>query len=274
MFGYVLDTFRIEYDTILIGDMLNYMQVDTIHIGDILFHDMNSSCNQDMYSISGGQYTMADSLKKVAVPCDTVFYSEMIWNHIWSTEGMTIDSFLINNDNQYFKQVMIPVVDENYFKKDLVVLFYNYASMPSTMYPNDRSNVDCWNIDFIYLDKNRSCNNTTYRFVTFSEKSPSLLKRYQSMPYSQYKSNPTVAMAADYQMYIANLDSVGYMTKYSLHIENLSNNWTFDYSSKSCNLSPFANNGFQNCNGDNATQACPHLNNFLFDMDNSIDTAS
>ena len=213
MFGYVLDTFRIEYDTILIGDMLNYMQVDTIHIGDILFHDMNSSCNQDMYTISGGQYTMNDSLKTVAVPCDTVFYSEMVWNHIWSTEGMSLDSFLIKNDNQYFKQVMIPVTDENYFKKDLVVLFYNYATMPSTMYPNDRSNVDCWNIDFIYLDKNRSYNNTTYPLVTFSEKSPSLLKRYQSMPYSQYKSNPTVAMAADYQMYIANLDSVGYMTK-------------------------------------------------------------
>ena len=274
MFGYVLDTFRIEYDTILIGDMLKYMQVDTIHVGDILFHDMNSSCNQDMYTISGGQYTMADSLKKVAVPCDTVFYSEMVWNHIWSTEGMTIDSFLIDNDNQYFKQVMIPVTDENYFKKDLVVLFYNYASMPSTMYPNDRSNVDSWNIDFIYMDKNRSYSNTTYPLVTFSEKSPSLLKRYQSMPYRQYKSNPTVAMAADYQMYIANLDSVGYMTKYSLHVENLSNNWTFDYSSKSCNLSPFANNGFQNCNGDNATQACPHLNNCLFDMDSSLDTAS
>ena len=54
MFGYVIDTFRIEYDTILIGDMLKYMQVDTIYVGDILFHDMNSSCNQDMYTISGG----------------------------------------------------------------------------------------------------------------------------------------------------------------------------------------------------------------------------
>ena len=113
MFGYVLDTFRIEYDTLFIGDMLKYMQVDTIHIGDILYHDMNSSCNPDMYAISGGQYTMADSLKKVAVPCDTVFYSEMVWNHIWSTEGMSLDSFLIKNDNQYFKQVMIPVKDEN-----------------------------------------------------------------------------------------------------------------------------------------------------------------
>ncbi|MBR4155117.1 MAG: T9SS type A sorting domain-containing protein [Bacteroidales bacterium] len=274
MFGYVIDTFRIEYDTILIADMFSYMQVDTIHVGDILYHDMNSSCNQDMYAISENQYTLADSLKKVAVPCDTVFYSEMVWNHIWSTEGMSLDSFLIKNDNQYFKQVMIPVKDEAYFKNDIVVLFYNYATMPSLMYPNDRSNVDCWNIDFVYFDKNRSCNNTSYPLVTFSEKSPSLLKRYQSMPYRQYKSNPTVAMATDYQMYIANLDSVGYNTEYSFHVENMSNDWTFDYTSDVCYLSPFANNGFQNCNGSNATQACPHLNNFLFEMDNSADTAS
>lgn len=274
MFGYVIDTFRIEYDSIMIGDMLKYMQVDTINIGDILYHDMYSSCNLDMYAVSNAQYTIEDSLKKVAVPCDTVFYSEMVWNHIWSTEGMTLDSFLVDNDDKYFKQVMIPVVDEKYFKNDLVVLFYNYATLPSSMYPNDRSNVDCWNIDFIYFDKNRSYDDTAYPLVTFSEKSPSLLKRYHSMPYRQYMSNPTVAMAADYQMYIANLDTAAYRTKYSCHIENLSNNWTFDYSSKLCNLLPFADYGFQNCNGDNASQACPHFNNFLFDMDSSLDTAS
>lgn len=274
MFGYAIDTFRIEYDSILIADMLDYMQVDTIHIGDILYHDINTSCNQDMYAISASQYTMADSLKKVALPCDTVFYTEMIWNHIWSSPGMTLDSFLIVNDNQYFKQVMIPVRDEVYFKNDIVVLFYNYATMPSSMYPNDRSNVDNWNIDFIYFDKNRSYKETTFPLVTFSEKSPSLLKRYQSMPYRQYKSNPTVAMATDFQMFIANLDSVGYDTQYSCHIENMSNDWTFDYTSDECYLSPYANNGFQDCNGSNATQACPHLKNFLFEMDNSVDTAS
>ena len=274
MFGYAIDTFRIEYDSILIADMLDYMQVDTIHIGDILYHDINTSCNQDMYAISASQYTMADSLKKVALPCDTVFYTEMIWNHIWSSPGMSLDSFLIVNDNQYFKQVMIPVKDEAYFKNDIVVLFYNYATMPSSMYHNDRSNVDNWNIDFIYFDKNRSYKETTFPLVTFSEKSPSLLKRYQSMPYRQYKSNPTVAMATNFQMFIANLDSVGYKTEYSCHIENLSNNWTFDYTSDICFLAPFANNGFQDCNGSNATQACPHLKNFLFEMDDAVDTAS
>ena len=273
MFGYVLDTFKIEYDTILVWDMLNYMQVDTIFVGDILYHDMYSSCKQDMYTIAERQYTIADSSRRVAIPCDTVFYSEMVWDHIWSTEGMSLDSFLIINNNNHFKQVMIPVKDDKYFHHDMIVLFYNYATMPTTMYPNERSNLDNWNIDFVYFNKDRSYDDTTYPLITFSEKSPSLLRRYQSMPYKQYVSNPTVAMATDFQMYINNMDSVVANTQYTCHIENLNSAWTYDYSSQWCNVFPFATNGFQNCDGDNSTQACPHFNNFLFDMDSSADTA-
>lgn len=201
---------------------------------------------------------------------DTVF----VWNHIWSAAGISLDSFLIANEGNYFKQVMIPIVDDKYFENEIVILFYNYGSVPSTMYPNDRSNVDNWNIDFVYLNKNRTFDDTTFPLVTFSEKMPSLLKRYQSMPYRQYVSNPTVAMVTDYNMYIANLDSVGASVEYTLHVENVATEWSFDYSSKWCNVSPFATNGFQNCNGDNATQACPHLKNFLFDMNDKIDTAT
>ena len=200
--------------------------------------------------------------------------SIMTWNHVWSTEGMTLDSFLIANNGSYFKQVMIPIVDERYFDNEIVMLFYNYGSVPSTMYPNDRSNVDNWNIDFIYLNKNRSIDDTTYPLVTFSEKSPSLLKRYQSMPYRQYVSNPTVAIATEYNMYIANLDSVAANTQYTCFVENLASEWNFDYSSEWCNVSPFATNGFQNCEGNNSTQACPRPKNFLFDMNDDVDTAT
>ena len=200
--------------------------------------------------------------------------STFAWNHIWSAEGITLDSFLIVNDGNYFKQVMIPVVDAKYFGNEIVILFYNYGSVPSTMYPNDRSNVDNWNIDFIYLNKNRTSEDTTFPLVTFSEKMPSLLKRYQSMPYRQYVSNPTVAMVTDYNMYIANLDSVGANVQYTMHVENAASDWSFDYSSQWCNISPFVTNGFQNCDGDNSTQACPHLKNFLFDMNEKVDTAT
>ena len=197
----------------------------------------------------------------------------LVWNHIWSTEGVTLDSFLLANDGNYFKQVMIPVVDEKYFGNDIVILFYNYGSVPSTMYPNDRSNVDNWNIDFVYLDKNRKADNTSFPLVTFSEKSPSLLNRYQSMPYRQYVSNPTVAIATEYNMYIANLDSTSARIKYSMHVENVVSGWTYNYNSKWSSLSPLAKNGFQNCEGDNSTQACPRPKNFLFDMEDKVDTA-
>ena len=213
----------------------------------------------------------ADSLV-LMIGCQTD--TSLVWYHIWSAEGMTLDSFLIANNGNYFKQIMIPVVDEKYFGNEIVILFYNYGSIPPTMYPNDRSNVDNWNIDFIYLNKKRTFDDTTFPLVTFSEKAPSLLKRYQSMPYRQYVSNPTVAVVTDYNMYIANLDSVGASTQYTCHVENLASDWNFDYSSEWCNISPFVKTGFQNCDGNNSTQACPHLKNFLFDMNDDVDTAT
>lgn len=213
----------------------------------------------------------ADSLV-LMIGCQTD--TSLVWYHIWSAEGMTLDSFLIANNGNYFKQIMIPVVDEKYFGNEIVILFYNYGSIPPTMYPNDRSNVDNWNIDFIYLNKKRTFDDTTFPLVTFSEKAPSLLKRYQSMPYRQYVSNPTVVVVTDYNMYIANLDSVGASTQYTCHVENLASDWNFDYSSEWCNISPFVKTGFQNCDGNNSTQACPHLKNFLFDMNDDVDTAT
>lgn len=276
MIGYAIDTFDIQYASVSVKDMLAYMGVDTIHVGDILYHDMTSSCNQDMYTISEEQYTAADSTKTVDIPCDTLFYTEMKWFHLWSTPGISLDTtFLLNNNDNYFKQLMIPLDNEDYFVKDnIVLLFYNYATMPTSMYPNDRSNMDNWNIDFVYLDKNRSYDDTSYPMLTFSEKSPSLLKRYQSMPYRQYKNNPTVAMKTDYNMYISNLDTATYVVKYSCNIKNMNNAWSYDYSSEWSNLLPFAYNGFQSCEGSAASQACPALNNFLFDMDDSMDTTS
>lgn len=188
--------------------------------------------------------------------------SIMIWNHQWSSPGMTLDSFLIENDNQYFKQILIPVTKEEYFENELVILFYNYASIPSTMYPNDRSNVDNWNIDFVYMDKNRSCDDVFYPLVTFSEKSPSLLRRYQSMPYRQYVNNPTVSIATEYQMFISNLDSIEHNTQYLCHIENISSDWTYDYEGSWLNTEK----------GITEIEATPK--NFLFDMNDKVDVAS
>ena len=198
----------------------------------------------------------------------------IIWNHMWSSRGMTLDEFMADNEDRYFKQVMIPVKDEKYFENDLMILFYNYGTLSSTMYPNNRSNDDNWNVDFIYLNRNRSYDDTSYPLVTFSQHSPSLLKRYQSMPYRQYVGNPTVAMATDHPMYIANLDKEGCTTQYTCKVESVSSDWTFDYSSEWCYTAPFYSNGFQNCDGDNATQACPHFKNFLFDMNSAADSAS
>ena len=192
--------------------------------------------------------------------------STMKWSHVWSTEGITLDSFLIANDSNYFKQVMIPIKDEVYFGNDIVILFYNYGSLTTSMYPNDRSNVDTWNIDFVYLDKNRSVKNTSYPMVTFVEKSPSLLKRYQSMPYRQYVNNPTFATVMDFEMSVVNLDTVTVKAKYTCNVSKIDSDWSYDYKDASFNVMPYANNGIvKNTFNDSK---------FLFDIDDKADSAS
>ena len=72
------------------------------------------------------------------------------WHHIWSAPGQTLAQFLQENDSNYFKQVMIPITDLNYFKSSFFFRFYNYASIANSTQPTSRGNEDHWNIDMAW----------------------------------------------------------------------------------------------------------------------------
>ena len=69
--------------------------------------------------------------------------------------------------------------------------FFNYASIATTNIPSWRSNADQWNLDYIYLNTDRNHADTFYKDISFVERAPSMLKRYQAMPYNQYRVDPT-----------------------------------------------------------------------------------
>ena len=276
-FGYDTLLYRIDSITCQMNaDILANMGVDTVFAGDTIYNSYiypPNDCNPELFIVADHQMYINEYFE---MPCDTVYYIEKKWNHIWSSPGMPLDSFCQNCDetHEWFRQVMIPITDEKFFTDDFQILFYNYATLPTTMYPNDRSNVDQWSIDFVYLNEKRNQNDKTYPKVSFSQNSPSLLSRYQSMPYRQYKNNPTAAVDNQIQMYITNLDSISHLTKYQCIIQQIGSNWSFDYESKSCILKPYFAYGFQDCEGDNATEACPTLSNFLFNFNDNADSAS
>lgn len=178
---------------------------------------------------------------------DSVTLRKTMWRHVWSAEGQSLESFITEcGDNQYFKKVMIPMnreEDSVFYKKDFYIMFYNYGTLPTTMYPNDRSNMDQWNIDFVYLNKNRSIINDAYPTVGFANASPSFLKRYQSMPYKHFKNNPLNEINNGFNMYLTNLDSESHDVRYVCEVEENNSDWSYSYASNSFTLNMYEFDG-------------------------------
>ena len=181
----------------------------------------------------------------------------IVWRHVWSTEGF---------ESEDFTKVMIPITDTCFFKDEFYVMFYNYGTLPTTMYPNDRSNMDQWNIDFVYLDKNRSITNDTYPLVSFTNTSPTFLKRYRSMPYKHYKDNPINEIDNIFNMYLTNMDVNTHEVRYYCEVEDNNSDWSYIYTSN-----PFIINQYQN---EGVMKDSVVMGDFIYPYNMSVDTTS
>lgn len=263
----VLD--RVDSVTVLVDLYLEANQIDSIFPLDVLYAPQG--CNEELFLVSNRILTWGDY---VTIPCDSVFKPEVAWRTVWAAKGQTLDEFLAEQGD-YFAQVMVPITDTAYFFDEFQFRFFNYGSIAGNIALNNKSNVDHWNLDFVYLNYNRSIADTTYPMVTFSESAPSFLKRYRQMPYRQFLGNPTSAVNPSFEMYITNLDAVPHQTNYSYFVQQTGRDFAYSYNGGTCELLPYSQAGFQNCElgGCNQRHACPYVNsNFSFDFD--LDTTS
>ena len=189
------------------------------------------------------------------------------WRQMWAADGQSMEAFAAEcGENQYFKKVMIPIVDTCFFKEDFQILFFNYGTLPTTMYPNDRSNMDMWNIDFVYLDKNRSRINDSYPVVGLTNTSPSFLKRYRSMPYKHFKDNPINEITNIFNMYLTNLDVNTHEVRYSCEVEDNNSAWSYSFTS-----SPFVINQYPNAG---VMKDSVVMGDFIYPYNLPVDTTS
>ncbi len=190
------------------------------------------------------------------------------WKQVWATKGVELDTFLLDcDDNQYFKKVMIPITDSCYFVEDFRVLFFNYGTMPYVMYANDTSNMDIWNIDLVYLDVDRSLEEDTYPLVGFTHTAPSMLKRYQAMPYKHYKENPINEFDVEgFELYLTNLDVNMHQVKYTCEIEDNNSGWAYSYEASPFLLEQYQVSGVE--------QHHMHLDGFIYPYDVPADSTS
>jgi len=213
---------------------------DTIFPGDVLF----SPCDPNWGT------TVFDTLYAtdyVTLPCDSVYRQETDWQWIWSSAGMTLDTFKLNvanTDSGYFKQVMIPITDTNFFKKDFQFRFYNYASIASDNLQSWQSNCDYWNVDFIYLNHGRTAQDTTYEYITFTDRPPSFLQEFESMPFNQYRDDPTNSIKGGFEMYISNMDDIQQTANYFYRVDNDAGGEVYTYEGGSWSLEVFNDFGY------------------------------
>ncbi|MBO4574321.1 MAG: T9SS type A sorting domain-containing protein [Bacteroidales bacterium] len=190
------------------------------------------------------------------------------WKQMWASEGMSIDTFLRScGENKFFKKVMIPIVDSCFFVDDFRVMFFNYGTLPTVMYPNDRSNMDMWNIDFVYLDKDRTLDDDNYPMVGFTGTAPSFLKRYQVMPYKHFKENPINELNIDgFDVYLSNMDENMHQVKYSCHVADNNSGWTYSYQADPYVINQYQNNGIMTRH--------VQMGDFIYPYDVPADTTS
>ena len=263
----------LDYQNYSIADIFAEMQVDTLFPGDTVWASVG--CQPGLFTIITDTLTPLTQ-GTIAVPCDSVFttVADTTWYHIWSVPGQRLDSFMMNHDGRYFEQVMIPIRDAKYFRNDFYFRFYNYASIVNGSLPANRSNEDNWNIDFVYLNINRTFDDTDYPMLTFSGQRPSFFNRYQSIPYRQYRINPNSSIRENLEIDIANLDGIDHEVNYYYKVQQIGGGQYYMRVLDPVTIHPYREAGYLNCpEFGGESPACPYVGE-LFALNMWYDSVS
>ncbi|MCX6271057.1 MAG: T9SS type A sorting domain-containing protein [Bacteroidetes bacterium] len=189
------------------------------------------------------QYRADTLIDTTVTPHDTTFTDK--WKSVWNARGMDVDTFHQEN-RHWFGQVMIPIKDPVFLRNDFQFRFYNYASLGSPSIPSWRSDADFWNLDYVYLNSNRTLKDTLFNDITFVNTASSLLKNYYSMTLRQYRANPAALTRDSIHMLISNLGKDTYPYHYRIYIKELTGaDLDTTIECGFLNINPFYSSGYQ-----------------------------
>ncbi len=118
------------------------------------------------------------------------------WYRVWATPGSEVTDF----------RIVLIRLDSLYLNKGFRFRFINRASIADNSIPSWASDGDYWNIDMVYLDRNRSMEDSTIDDIAITTPVGSpFLHGYQAVPWKHY--NPITFL-------IPNEDDAAY---YNLH---------------------------------------------------------
>jgi len=161
------------------------------------------------------------------------FYSpeEMRWYSVWMATG---------DSSELFKPVLIRIDQTKFLKKGFRFRFINYASLsPNKIDPSMTGNCDHWNIDYIFLDKNRNEGDTIFPDVAFRKPFRSLLKNHESIPVNHFNEIYLQEMGATIPIRYRNNDSIIRNVTRNFRIWDVYNNTeSISFSAGATNIAP------------------------------------
>lgn len=145
-----------------------------------------------------------------------------MWEKVWACQGTSLQNF-IDSFGKPWKVIMIPIKDDKFLTSQFRFRFRNLASIANNQIPNWNSNGDIWNIDYIYINKNRHWHDTLPVDIAFRGQIYSLLKKYVSMPWKQFLANADEEMITNFSIPYTNFsDQTCNITEY-IEIIDLAN---------------------------------------------------
>jgi hypothetical protein len=122
------------------------------------------------------------------------------WINVWRIPGSSFHEF---------KHAMIPIHNPRFLTSGFRFRFRNRASLSkSNDYPDKRSNVDYWHVDYVRLNRFRTASDTILRDVAFSTPLGKVLKNLSSVPWSHFEVAYNTAISSSVSARYRNNDSI------------------------------------------------------------------
>ncbi len=147
------------------------------------------------------------------------------WATVWSMKGTSLEK-IYDSVSVYALNVLIPITQEEYFNRDFRFRFINYGSLDNNPSYTYVSNKGQWNIDYVYLNINRSYQDSTIRDVAFVQTCKTFLKNFTAIPSKHFKEEYMIDTIFNT---IVNLHSSTLNSHYSYTIQDENNSVVHSY---------------------------------------------
>lgn len=145
------------------------------------------------------------------------------WQQVWAANG-----YVLSDDR--FKRAMIAIDEEEFLHGGFQFRFVNYAARAGA--------VDHWHLDYVYLNSERSVNDTVMRDVAVVQGTSDLLNNYRSIPWTHFKADPAAHMGNVRYFMLRNGWTDIYPVEYNFRIYDAFGTLVSDFDSARAQVNP------------------------------------